>query len=200
MKQCSNGANGLWAKANAWTRDARTAGYVPRPVVESLGTRDEIAELVDARLWIPDLRDGLYVGFRFNDYQHWNDDVEPETEAGLLVRKVVPAKHPAAIRKQLVTQSARLLSEGISGEVVERALNLWLSKSLSPALLPSLASDALREAERMATVRNTVAECMKSGRVVPLKDFGHIFTPPDPPDGLDVDQRRASMDRAKRAW
>ena len=200
VQKCSNGAIGLWAKANAWCRDQRSAGYVPRVVAEDLGNRSEIDELVAARLWTAELRGGLYVGFRFNDYAHWNDDVEPETEAGNLVRQVVPAEQPSAIRKQLVRQVAALLSEGISQEVVARALALWLAKGLSPSLLPALVSEAMAEARRAATLRNTIDECIKCGVVSPLKAFGHVFTPPDPPDGLDVQSRREFMNVEKLKW
>ncbi|QFG10299.1 hypothetical protein J4U00_gp071 [Mycobacterium phage DyoEdafos] len=200
VKQCSNGAIGLWAKANAWCRDTRSAGYIPRDIAETFGTQGEIGELIAARLWLKDMSGSACVGFRFNDYQHWNDDVEPDTEAGNLVRKVVPEAHPAAIRKQLAAQSAKLLAEGIDSEIVERALNLWLSKSLPVSFLPNLTSEAMKEAQRAATLRNTIGECLKSGQVSPLKAYGFIFTPPNPPDGLNVEQRRQFMDLEKRKW
>lgn len=199
MAQCSNAAIGLWAKANSWCRDNRTAGVIPLDNVLAMGTREEADELVAANLWIKALRDGEPVAI-FKDYEQWNDDVEPNTEAGNLVRKLIPASQPSAIRHQLVRQSSKLLSEGISPEIVEAALVIWLSKGLSPSLLPALASEALRDAERANTLRNTIAECLKTGQVSPLKAWGYVFEIPDAPPGLSVDERRAFMDNAKREW
>lgn len=199
-KQAGNAALGLWAKANSWCRDNRSAGYVPREVALELGTFDEVGALLSANLWVKVFNGGGVIGFRFKDYEVWNDDVEPDTEAGNLVRAVVPESHPSAIRKQLSKQAAALLAEGIGPEVVEAALKLWLSKNLSPALLPSLASEAMKDAQRSATLRNAIDQCIKSNAVSPLKPYGYIFTPPDPPDGLGVEQRRAFMAQAKRNW
>lgn len=198
-KQCSNGAIGLWAKANSWCRDNRSAGVIPLDIVLTLGSREEAEELVNANLWLKSTRGGLPVAV-FKDYEEWNNDVEPDTEAGSLVRAVVPASHPTAVRKSLTTQASRLLAEGIDPEVVRAALKLWLAKSLSPSLLPSLASEAMKDAQRAATLRNVIGECLKSGQVSPLKAYGYMFTPPDPPDGLDVFQRRQFMSTAKRDW
>ncbi|OYN81721.1 hypothetical protein [Mycolicibacterium sphagni] len=199
VKQCSNGAIGLWAKANSWCRDNRSAGVIPLDDVLLLGTREEADELVNAGLWLKGVRGDLPVAI-FKDYEEWNDDVEPDTEAGNLVRRVVPASHPSVVRAQLVRQASSLLREGLDLGVVEAALKLWLTKSLSPSLLPSLASEAMKDAQRAATLRNTINECLKSGQVSPLKAYGFIFTAPDPPDGLDVEQRRAFMGGAKRDW
>ncbi|QXO14304.1 hypothetical protein SEA_CHASER_65 [Mycobacterium phage Chaser] len=199
-KQAGNAALGLWVKANAWTRDNRSGGFVPREVALELGTLDEVNALLDARLWKKVIRDGVVIGAQFNDYDHWNDDVEPNTEAGNLVRKVIPESQPVSIRKQLVKKSTDLLREGIDPEILERALNLWLAKDFGPGILPNLVSEAQKEAQRAATLRNTITECLKTGQVSPLKAYGFIFSPPVPPDGLDVQQRRAWMDGAKRDW
>ncbi|QFG14306.1 hypothetical protein PBI_TOURACH_68 [Mycobacterium phage Tourach] len=199
-KQAGNAALGLWVKANAWTRDNRSGGFVPREVALELGTREEANALVKARLWRRVDKDGEFIGVQFNDYEHWNDDVEPNTEAGKLVRKTIPESQPFAIRQQLVKKTAELLREGIDLEIMERALNLWLAKDFGPGILPSLVSEAQKEAQRAATLRNTITECLKTGQVSPLKAYGYIFSPPVPPDGLDVDSRRVWMDRAKRDW
>lgn len=199
-KQAGNAALGLWAKANAWCRDNRSAGFVPREVALELGTRDEANALVKAGLWRRVDKGGEFIGVRFNDYEQWNDDVEPNTVAGDLVRKTIPESHPVAIRKQLVRKTADLLREGIDIEIMERALNLWLAKDFGPGILPNLVSEAQKEARRAATLRNTITECLKTGQVSPLKAYGYIFSPPVPPDGLDVDQRRVWMDGAKRDW
>ena len=200
VEQCSNGAIGLWAKANAFTRDKRGGGYISREDILKLGTREEANELFAARLWKKVIREGEVIGAEFNDYEQWNDDVEPNTEAGKLVRKVVPESQPVVIRKQLSRQAADLLREGIDVGVVERALALWLTKGLSPSLLPSLCSEAMLEAQRAATLRNTIGDCIKTGQVSPLKAYGHIFVPPDAPPGLDLEARRQFMDAAKRRW
>ncbi|ALA48484.1 hypothetical protein AVU99_gp113 [Mycobacterium phage Lolly9] len=199
-KQAGNAALGLWAKANSWCRDNRSGGFVPRDVVLELGTRDEANALVSARLWKRVDKDGAFIGVQFNDYDHWNDDVEPNTVAGDLVRKVVPESQPLSIRKQLVKKTAEMLREGIDAEILERALNLWLAKDFGPGILPNLVSEAQKEAQRAATLRNTITKCLETGQVSPLKAYGYIFTPPVPPDGLDVNQRRDWMAGAKRDW
>ncbi|ASR86049.1 hypothetical protein SEQ_HALENA_65 [Mycobacterium phage Halena] len=197
--QCSNGAIGLWAKANSWCRDNRSAGVIPLDDVLRLGTREEADELVAAGLWVKAKRGDLPVAV-FKDYEQWNDDVEPDTEAGNMVRKIIPESHPVAIRKQLVRKTGELLREGIEPEIMERALNLWLAKEFGPNILPNLVSEAQKEARRAATLRNTINECLKTGQVSPLKAYGHVFTPPIPPDGLSLDERRSFYDEEKKRW
>lgn len=199
VQQCSNGAIGLWAKANAWCRDNRSAGVIPSDVVLELGTAAEAAELVAANLWIRQLRDGVWVAV-FKDYQEWNSDVEADTEAGNLVRKIVPESHPSAVRSQLVRQSYSLLKEGISADIVEAGLKLWLSKDLSPSLLPSLVSQAMKEAQHAATLRNTIQQCLQSGSVTPLRPYGYLFVPPDLPEGMSIEECREFMAVAKKEW
>lgn len=199
VQQCSNGAIGLWAKANAWCRDNRSAGVIPADVVLQLGTADEAAELVDANLWVKQNRAGQWVAV-FKDYQEWNNDVEPDTEAGNLVRRVIPESHPSAVRTQLVRQASSLLSEGISPDIVEAGLKLWMTKDLSPSLLPSLTSQAMKEAQHAASLLNTIQECLKSGSVSPLRNYGYMFVPPDVPDGLSLEEWREFMEAEKLKW
>lgn len=200
VKQCSNGAIGLWAKANAWCRDNRTAGVIPADIVLELGTTAEARELVAANLWVREQRGGGAWVAVFKDYAAWNNDVEPDTEAGNLIRKVVPESHPSAVRTQLTRQAATLLTEGIEPGVVEAGLRLWLSKDLSPSLLPSLVSQAMKEAQRATSLRNTIRQCLETGEVTPLRGYGHLFVPPIPPDGLSLEDRRAFMAAEKRKW
>lgn len=199
VEKCSNGAIGLWAKANAWCRDNRSAGVIPSDVVLQLGTAAEAAELVAANLWIRQNRDGQWVAV-FKDYQEWNSDVEADTEAGNLVRKLVPESHPSAVRSQLVRQTYSLLKEGISADVIEAGLKLWLSKDLSPNLLPSLVSQAMRDAQYAATVKNTIKQCLETGTVSPLRNYGHVFIPPDTPPDMSIEECREFMAAAKREW
>lgn len=199
VKQCSNGAIGLWAKANAWCRDNRTAGVIPADIVLELGTAEEASELVAANLWVREQRGGAWVAV-FKDYAAWNNDVEPDTAAGNLVRQAVPDSHPSAVRTQLTRQVASMLGEGIDPTVIEAGLRLWLSKDLSPSLLPALVSQAMKDAQRATTLRNTIRQCLESGEVTPLRSYGHLFVPPIPPDGLDVQERRLFMAAEKRKW
>ncbi|SKL37398.1 Uncharacterised protein [Mycobacteroides abscessus subsp. massiliense] len=191
-KAAGNAALGLWARANSWCRDHRKAGYVPAPDALEMGTQAEIDALVNARLWVKTQH-----GYRFHDYEHWNDDVEADTLAGDMVREVVPASHPSAIRKQLVRQATALLAEGIDRDIVKRALGLWCAKDLSPSLLPNLASEAMKEAQRSQNVMNVLRDCWRSGKVTPLKQFGYVFTLPDIPDDVDRD---VFIHQAKRDW
>lgn len=195
-KAAGNAACGLWARINSWCRDNRTAGYIPSTTALELGTQDEIDALVRERLLLQTNH-----GYRMKDYEEWNDDIEPDTVAGDLVRETVPEQHPSAIRKQLARKAAELLTEGIDREVVKRALVLWTTKALSPSLLPSLASEAMKESQRSQSLRSVMRECWKSGQVTPLKPFGYVFTPPDFPDNCtDPEDRRAFMLAAKRKW
>lgn len=195
VKQCSNSAIGLWVKANAFCRDQRSGGFISREDILTLGSLDDAKELLAANLWIKEPN-----GARFKDYDHWNDDVEPDTEAGRLVQEHIPSGYPSAVRRELVRQASRLVVEGIDRDVIAGALQLWLTKKLGPSLLPSLCSDVMRERETSLSLKNTLRACIKDGTVVPLKGYGMIFDPPVPPAGLSVGDRRKFFEAAKIKW
>jgi hypothetical protein len=62
-----------------------------------------------------------------------------------MVKRVIPAEHPVDTRGKLVHYAGRLLEDGSSPELVEAALQLWLTKPHAGApLLPSLVSEVLK--------------------------------------------------------
>jgi len=62
-----------------------------------------------------------------------------------LVKRIIPTSHPADIRGKLAHQATRLLQDGVSPELVEAGLQLWLTKPhAGPALLPSLVSEVIK--------------------------------------------------------
>ncbi|WP_195167148.1 hypothetical protein [Mycobacteroides abscessus] len=193
--KAGNAAIGLWARANSWCRFNRTAGHIHTEAALLLGTQDEIDALVRERLWLKTSR-----GYVMKDYADWNDDVEPDTVAGQLVRDVVPIEHPSAVRKQLARKAAELITEGIDQEHVKRGLILWTEKDLSPALLPSLVSQAMNAHKQTQSLLNVLRACWTSGEVYPLKKYGFVFTPPDAPPGISADERRALNREAQREW
>lgn len=194
-KAAGNAAIGLWARANSRCRYDRTAGHVAESVAMELGTREEIDALVRERLWVRTNQ-----GYRFNDWEHWNEDVEPDTVAGALVREVVPVEHPSAIRKQLARRASELIAEGIDSDHVKRGLVLWTEKDLSPALLPSLVSQAMNTHKHTQSLLNVLRDCWRTGDVTPLKPFGFVFTVPDLPSGLSADARRECIRQAQKTW
>lgn len=67
------------------------------------------------------------------------------TPAAELVRKVIPANHPAAVQTSLRMHASAMLKAGTPAGTVESALQLWLTKSgVGPSILPSLVSDVLK--------------------------------------------------------
>ncbi|SIL73510.1 Uncharacterised protein [Mycobacteroides abscessus subsp. abscessus] len=195
VKAAGNAAIGLWARTNSWCRYKRTAGHITPDVALELGTQDEIDALVRERLWLK-----TSSGYVMKDYADWNDDVEPDTVAGAMVREVVPVEHPSAIRKQLARRAAELIAEGIDPDHVKRGLVLWTEKDLSPSLLPSLVSQAMNTHKQNQSLLNVLRDCWRTGDVSPLKPFGFIFTIPDLPSGIDASERRDLIREAQKAW
>ncbi|MET8648504.1 hypothetical protein [Nocardia aurea] len=62
-----------------------------------------------------------------------------------LVRDVIPADHPQAVRTALAMHAGAMLQQGIDATQVRAALDLWLTKpKLGPGVLPSLVSEVMR--------------------------------------------------------
>ncbi|MEN6431176.1 MAG: hypothetical protein ABFC80_10110, partial [Coriobacteriales bacterium] len=75
------------------------------------------------------------------------------TRGAELVRAVIPANHPAAVRTELRLQANALIKAGHDPADVEAALRLWLTKTgIGARLLPTLLSDVLKT--RAAPPRN----------------------------------------------
>lgn len=63
-----------------------------------------------------------------------------------LVRDLIPAEHPQAVRTGLAVQVATLLGGGTPEADAREALQLWLNKpALGPGILPSLVSEVIRK-------------------------------------------------------
>lgn len=195
VEQAGLKAMGLWTIANSWSRDNRTAGFVPDWFVEQ--SPEVAARLVEARLWLR--VDG---GYEFKDWAEWNsDDGGSKTAAAKLVHETIPPGHPADVVFKLTSQVSALLIEGIDAGVIRAALKLWLAKSSAPpSWLPMLVSDAARQrgsGERDAALR----EAWRTGETGPLVKFGYVFTPPDLPHSITtVEEAKQFMREAKRAW
>ena len=187
-------ALGLWTICNSWSRDNRTAGFIPDHFVEE---SPEVADkLVTAGLWLK-----VEGGYRFKDWDEWNADETPKSTAAKLVHEVIPPGHPHDVVVKLTSEVSDLLVEGIEYGVVRGALKLWLAKdNAAPSWLPMLVSDVVRKngtGERDAALR----EAWKTGDLLPLQRYGLVFTPPDIPHTITVvEDAKAFMLAAKRAW
>jgi len=188
---------GLWTLCNSWSRDNRTAGFIPAERVTE--HHDEVAALLQSGLWAK--VETPKHGYQFKDWAEWNADESPRTTAGLLVHKIIPPGHPGDVIQKLTKEVSDLLIEGIEFDVVKAALKLWLGKSnAAPSWLPMLVSDVVRRggyAERDAALR----EAWKTGDTKVLARFGLVFTAPDLPLSIvTVNEAKAFMLNAKQQW
>jgi hypothetical protein len=184
----------LWTICNSWSRDNRTAGFIPDDFVSE--SPDVAKKLVEAGLWLR-----VEGGYRFKDWSEWNSDEHPKTTAAKLVRDVVPPGHPADVLHKLTQEVSDLLIEGIEFGVVKAALKLWLAKSnAAPSWLPMLVSDVVRKGgggERDSALR----EAWKTGDLAPLQRYGLVFTAPDMPiEVKTVEEAKLFMLQSKRKW
>ncbi len=189
-------AMGLWTICNSWSRDNRTAGFIPDHLHFVTDQTDLAERLVEAGLWIK-----VEDGYRFKDWDEWNADENPKTTAAKLVHESIPPGHPNDVVQKLAQQVSNLLVEGIEYGVVRAALKLWLAKdNAAPSWLPMLVSDVVRKngtGERVAALR----DAWKTGDLLPLQRYGLVFTPPDVPHTITaVEDAKAFMLAAKRAW
>lgn len=64
-----------------------------------------------------------------------------------LVRAIIPAEHPDAVRTALRLRASELINRGTPTETVAAALRLWLTKpNLGPNTLPALVSEVIKTA------------------------------------------------------
>lgn len=69
-----------------------------------------------------------------------------------LVRRVIPETIPGANRTMLRIKASALLNDGTPADVVEEALQVWLTKTdVGPGILPSLAADVVKRRNGHAT-------------------------------------------------
>jgi hypothetical protein len=103
--------------------------------------------------------------------------------ANRLVREIIPAEHPDAVKTELRIQASTLLKAGTPEDLVADALRLWLTKNLHPKTLPSLVSELINGRNRPA------GQPVESTRVAPATrkvgiglDLAKQFaTPPEQP-------------------
>lgn len=195
VKQVSNGAIGLWAKANSRSRDERTAGFVSQANATALGSPSEICELIEAELW-----DKVDNGFRFHDYEDWNQGGErPKTFAARLVHDLIPG-HPTAVKQKMTDEVLKLLEDDVEVPVITAGIKRWLAKDSAPvSWLPHLVSDALRTGSD-AGIEEVLRRCWLTGNVQPLLAHGYAYAPPDPPPGATVEEVRSFTQAHKREW
>ncbi|MBE7193766.1 MAG: hypothetical protein INR66_14940 [Gordonia polyisoprenivorans] len=86
-------------------------------------------------------------------------------DAARLVREVIPANHPDAVKSMLRMRVSEMLKAGTEPETVRQGLEAWLAKpGVGPNTLPSFVSDVLkarqppRPASPVRAVRSTTDE------------------------------------------
>lgn len=197
VEKAGNAAIGLWVRAMSFCKAHRTGGHISLDAARNLGTNDEIDALVRVRLWEWNPEKQQY---RFRDWDEWNASERPKSLAARLVHKIVPDDYPDAVRQKLSAKVSDLLAEDIEPVWIERALKAWLSTpNAGVGLLPFLISDLMRQGQQ-ADLSEVLRQAHRTGDISPLARLGHIFTPPDTPDGLDVPAIRKFMLGAKREW
>lgn len=187
-------AMGLWTIANSWSRDNRTAGFVPDHFVAE--SPDVAQRLVDAGLWLK-----VEGGYRFKDWDEWNADENPKTTAAKLVHEAIPPGHPHDVVMLLTAEVSDLLVEGIEYATVRAALKRWLAKdNAPPKWLPLLVSDVIRS-NGHGELNAALREAYKTGDLTPLQRWGLSFTPPAIPRTITVvEDAKNFMLAAKRDW
>lgn len=76
-------------------------------------------------------------------------------EAWKLIRAVIPAAHPQAVRTDLAMRAGALIKSGTPEPTVRAALELWLTKpNVGPGILPSLVSEVIKSASPLHAVPN----------------------------------------------
>lgn len=74
-------------------------------------------------------------------------DAIAATPGADLVRAIIPAEHPDAVRTALRLRASELINRGTATETVAAALRLWLTKpNLGPNTLPALVSEVIKTA------------------------------------------------------
>lgn len=194
-RRAGNAAMGLWTLGISWCKDHRSAGRIAGDAALELGTQDEIDALVRERLWRK-----TSDGYLYNDWSDWNQDVEPDTVGGDLVRKIVPESQPKAVRVQLSRIAGQLIMDGSDPAHVETGLRFWLDNTYPPTSLPQFVSQAARMAESNKSKLNALREAWVDGKTSRLTEFGLIFTPGPAPEGMSDMALRAHRLTEKRAW
>lgn len=74
-------------------------------------------------------------------------DAIAATPGADLVRAIIPAEHPDAVKTALRLRASELINRGTPTETVAAALRLWLTKpNLGPNTLPALVSEVIKTA------------------------------------------------------
>lgn len=185
----------MWTRANSWSRDHRTAGFIG---YEQAGEYDEdcVLELVTSGLW--DRVDG---GYLFHNYPKHNGDVGSKSAAARMVNEVLNGMFPDAVEQSLARKVEELFHEGQQPGVLREAVKTWRDTAeAGVGLLPYLVANVIRtggSGERNCALR----EAWKTGDMRPLARFGLVFTPPDIPREITtVAEAKDYMLAHKRAW
>lgn len=77
-------------------------------------------------------------------------------DAWKLIRAVIPAEHPQAVKTDLALRAGALIKSGTPEPTVRAALELWLSKpNVGTGLLPSLVSEVIKSAAPLHVVNGS---------------------------------------------
>lgn len=192
---CSDAAIGVWTRANSWSRDHRTAGFIS---YEQAGQYDEdcVLELVTNGLW--DRVDG---GYLFHNYPKHNGDVGSRSAAARMVFDVLGGKYPEAVVTSLGRKVEELINEGQDPAALKDVVKVWgNTPGAGVALLPFLLVDVIRK-RKDNDLLQVIRECYRTNDVTPLRRFGYWFRPPTTPDHIKTtDEMRAYMREAQREW
>lgn len=83
-------------------------------------------------------------------------DSAAATPGADLVRAIIPAEHPDAVKTALRLRASELINRGTPTETVAAALRLWLTKpNLGPNTLPALVSEVIKTANGHARAAPT---------------------------------------------
>ena len=193
VKRCSVGAIGLWTLCNARCRREHTRGHVRDEWVTERGLEAQAGELVRERLW-----HRTDEGYAFHEYDEWNGDIRAKTRAARLVQENIPPDHPSLVVTQLQGVVAELLEEGHADNTIIGALKLWLTRKIAPSSLPHLVSDVVKD--KTMGLEQEWRKAWKTGDLSGLAAHGFIWTPPDIPIEMDLQQARQFLMASKREW
>ena len=99
--------------------------------------------------------------------------------AWAVIRDVIPAEHPQAVRTELALQVSTLQKSGTDTTTISEALGLWLKKpTLGPRALPLIVSEVLKRREGAGTTSKPSG----TQRAQSILDLGRELTDNDTPE------------------
>lgn len=112
-------------------------------------------------------------------------DAAAATPGADLVRAIIPAEHPDAVKTALRLRASELINRGTPTETVAAALRLWLTKpNLGPNTLPALVSEVIKTANGHARAAPVNGLTAGEAKVVGWAQLGE----PNPNERKAIDQ------------